>query len=57
MSEPNVFYYETEIEWTKEKEGRKGPLFQPVSVGPPPGSRDEGNGRNISLLPRSTPVC
>ena len=22
MSEPNVFYYETEIEWTKEKEGQ-----------------------------------
>ena len=26
MSEPKVFYYETEIEWTKEKEGQiKGP--------------------------------
>jgi len=37
MNEPNVFYYETEIEWTKEKEGRiKGPTLPPVSVGPPP---------------------
>jgi organic hydroperoxide reductase OsmC/OhrA len=37
MSEPKVFYYETEIEWTKEKEGRiKGPALPAVSVGPPP---------------------
>jgi len=37
MSEPNVFYYETEIEWTKEKEGRiKGTTLPAVSVGAPP---------------------
>jgi hypothetical protein len=37
MSEPNVFYYETEIEWTKEKEGRlKGLTLPAVSVGAPP---------------------
>jgi organic hydroperoxide reductase OsmC/OhrA len=37
MSEPKVFYYETEIEWTKEKEGQiKGPTPPTVSVGAPP---------------------
>jgi peroxiredoxin-like protein len=37
MSEPKVFYYETEIEWTKEKEGQiKGPTLPAVSVGAPP---------------------
>jgi organic hydroperoxide reductase OsmC/OhrA len=37
MSEAKVFYYETEIEWGKEKEGRiKGPALPAVSVGPPP---------------------
>ncbi len=37
MSEPKVFYYETEIEWIKEKEGRiKGPSLPAVSVGAPP---------------------
>jgi peroxiredoxin-like protein len=37
MSEAKVFYYETEIEWTKEREGRiKGPTLPAVSVGPPP---------------------
>ena len=58
MSEPNVFYYETEIEWTKEKEGRlKGPTLPTVSVGAPP----EFKGRerqwtpNNSLLPRLIP--
>jgi organic hydroperoxide reductase OsmC/OhrA len=37
MSKPKVFYYETEIEWTKEKEGQiKGPTLPAVSVGAPP---------------------
>src|SRR4030095_3058967 len=37
MSEPKVFYYETEIEWTKEKEGQiKRPTLPAVSVGAPP---------------------
>jgi organic hydroperoxide reductase OsmC/OhrA len=37
MSEPKVFYYETEIEWTKENEGQiKGPTLPAVSVGAPP---------------------
>src|SRR5215475_13606770 len=37
MSEAKVFSYETEIEWTKQKEGRiKGPALPAVSVGAPP---------------------
>jgi organic hydroperoxide reductase OsmC/OhrA len=37
MSEPKVFYYETEIDWTKEKEGQiKGPTLPTVNVGAPP---------------------
>jgi organic hydroperoxide reductase OsmC/OhrA len=37
MSEPKVFYYETEIGWTKEKEGQiKAPGLPAVSVGAPP---------------------
>jgi organic hydroperoxide reductase OsmC/OhrA len=37
MSEPNVFYYETEIEWTKEKEGQiKAPTLPVMGVGAPP---------------------
>ena len=48
MSEPTVFYYETEIEWTKEKEGRlKAPTLPAVSVGAPP----EFNGREGQWTP------
>jgi organic hydroperoxide reductase OsmC/OhrA len=37
MSGPKIFYYETEIEWTKEREGQiKGPTLPAVSVGAPP---------------------
>lgn len=37
MSEATVFSYETEIEWTKEKEGKiNGPSLPAVSVGAPP---------------------
>jgi peroxiredoxin-like protein len=37
MSEPRSFYYETEIEWTKEKEGHiKGATLPAISVGAPP---------------------
>ena len=37
MSDPKVFYYETEIEWTKEKEGQiGGPSLPAVPVGAPP---------------------
>jgi peroxiredoxin-like protein len=37
MSDPTVFYYETEIEWIKEKDGQiKGPTLPAVSVGAPP---------------------
>lgn len=37
MSELKIFYYETEIEWTKEKEGQiKGPTLPAVTVGAPP---------------------
>jgi organic hydroperoxide reductase OsmC/OhrA len=48
MSEPKVFYYETEVEWTKEKEGRiKGSTLPAVSVGAPP----EFNGREGQWTP------
>ena len=48
MSEANVFSYETEIEWTKEKEGRiKGPTLPAVNVGAPP----EFNGREGQWTP------
>jgi organic hydroperoxide reductase OsmC/OhrA len=37
MSEPRSFYYETEIEWTKEKEGQiKGLTLPALGVGTPP---------------------
>jgi peroxiredoxin-like protein len=37
MGETKVFYYETEIEWTKEKEGQiKGATLPAVGIGPPP---------------------
>jgi organic hydroperoxide reductase OsmC/OhrA len=37
MAEPKVFYYETEIEWKKEKEGQiKGPTLPVLGVGAPP---------------------
>jgi peroxiredoxin-like protein len=37
MSAPKIFYYETEIEWTKEKEGQiKASTLPAVSVGAPP---------------------
>jgi len=37
MSDPTVFYYETEIEWMKEKEGQIcGPSLPAVTVGAPP---------------------
>ena len=37
MNEEKVFFYETEIEWTKEKEGQlTGRTLPPVSVGAPP---------------------
>jgi hypothetical protein len=52
MSGPKVFYYETEIEWTREKEGPiKGPTLPAVSVGAPPEFKGrEGSGPpSISL--------
>ena len=37
MSETKVFYYETEVEWTKEKAGQiKGPTLATITVGAPP---------------------
>jgi peroxiredoxin-like protein len=37
MAESPVFYYETEVEWKKEKEGQiGGPNLPPVAVGAPP---------------------
>jgi organic hydroperoxide reductase OsmC/OhrA len=37
MSEPKAFYYETEIDWTKEKQGQiRGPTLPAMNVGAPP---------------------
>lgn len=37
MAESPVFYYETEVEWKKEKEGQiSGPSLPGVAVGAPP---------------------
>jgi organic hydroperoxide reductase OsmC/OhrA len=37
MGEPKVFYYETEVEWKKEKEGQiKGSTLPALRVGAPP---------------------
>ena len=37
MSEPKAFYYETEIDWTKEKHGQiRGPTLPAMNVGAPP---------------------
>jgi organic hydroperoxide reductase OsmC/OhrA len=37
MSESKIFYYETEIEWTKDKDGQiQAPALPAVSVGAPP---------------------
>jgi peroxiredoxin-like protein len=48
MGEPKVFYYETEIEWKKEKEGQiKGPTLPTLGVGAPP----EFNGREGQWTP------
>jgi peroxiredoxin-like protein len=48
MDEPKVFYYETEIEWKKEKEGQiNGPTLPAVGVGAPP----EFNGREGQWTP------
>lgn len=37
MTEPRIFFYQTEIEWKGEKEGElTGPSLPPIAVGVPP---------------------
>lgn len=59
MSEPKVFYYETEIDWTKEKEGQtKGSTLPAVSVGAPPEfKRREGTWSPEHLFEASLNAC
>ena len=59
MSEPKVSYYETEIDWTKEKEGQtKGPTLPAVSVGAPPEfKRREGTWAPEHLFVASLNAC
>ncbi|HTN73289.1 MAG TPA: OsmC family protein [Methylomirabilota bacterium] len=48
MAESRVFYYETEIDWQREKEGQlRGPGLPPLTVGAPP----EFNGREGNWTP------
>jgi peroxiredoxin-like protein len=48
MAEPAVFYYQTELEWKKEKEGEiGGPRLPAIAVGAPP----EFKGREGSWSP------
>jgi organic hydroperoxide reductase OsmC/OhrA len=59
MSEPKIFYYETEIEWTKEKEGQiKAPTLPAVSVGAPPEFKGrEGKWTPEHLFAASVNTC
>jgi len=59
MAESRVFYYETEIEWRKEKEAEvKGPGLPPVAVGAPPEfSGREGNWAPEHLFVASLNTC
>jgi peroxiredoxin-like protein len=48
MAEPGVFYYQTELEWKKEREGEiGGPRLPAIAVGAPP----EFKGREGSWSP------
>ncbi|HZA52823.1 MAG TPA: OsmC family protein [Candidatus Udaeobacter sp.] len=59
MAESRSFYYETEIEWRKEKEGEiKGPGLPPIAVGAPPEFKGrEGNWAPEHLFVASLNTC
>jgi organic hydroperoxide reductase OsmC/OhrA len=59
MAESRAFYYETEIEWRKEKEGEiKGPGLPPIAVGAPPEFKGrEGNWAPEHLFVASLNTC
>ena len=60
MAESSVFYYETDLEWKKEKEGEiGGPQLPAIAVGAPPefGGEREGNWSPEHLLVASLNTC
>ncbi len=59
MAEPSAYYYETEIEWTKEKQGRiSGPGLPVIAAGAPPEFKGrEGNWSPEHLLVASLNAC
>src|ERR1700751_1524284 len=59
MAESRVFYYETEVDWGKEKEGQlSGAGLPSLSVGAPPQFKGrEGNWTPENLLVASVNTC
>ena len=59
MSEAGAFFYETEIEWSREKEGQSsGPHLPAIPVGAPPEFKGrEGNWTPEHLLVASVNTC
>jgi organic hydroperoxide reductase OsmC/OhrA len=57
--EPKIFYYETEVEWKKEKEGQiKGPTLPALGVGAPPEFKGrEGHWTPEHLFVASISTC
>ena len=59
MSEAGSFFYEAEVEWSGEKEGKStGPQLPPIPVGAPPEFRGrQGNWSPEHLLVASVNTC
>jgi peroxiredoxin-like protein len=59
MAESPVFYYETDVEWKKEKEGETGgPRLPAIAVGAPPEFKGrEGNWSPEHLLVAALNTC
>jgi len=59
MSEAGAFFYETEIEWSREREGKSsGPQLPAIPVGAPPEFKGrEGNWTPEHLLVASVNTC
>jgi peroxiredoxin-like protein len=59
MAESRMFYYETEVDWRKEKEGQlSGPGLPSLSVGAPPQFKGrEGNWTPEHLFVASVNTC
>ena len=59
MSEAGTFFYETEIEWSREKEGQSGgPHLPAIPVGAPPEFKGrEGNWTPEHLFVASVNTC